>query len=73
MMPFPFSQYEAPSGESAFFKKIPIELLDEFRSHYNYVFRIRYRGPRKHRNTPYYNRSGHCLKCDATTFSAYSK
>ena len=68
----PFSQYEAPSGESAIFKNIPIDLLDEFRSYYP-RFRIRYRGPRKHRNTAYYNRSGTCLKCDAKTFSVYLK
>lgn len=63
------------SGNRAIFHRIPIQLLDEFRSVYPGKFKIRYRGPRF--NTPsaryrgWLSKQSTCLKEDATHFSVY--
>lgn len=64
------------SGNRAIFHRIPIQLLDEFRSIYPGKFRVRYRGPRF--NTPsakyrgWLSKQSTCLKEDATHFSVYN-
>ena len=59
-------------GNRSFFYKVPIELLDEFRSAYPAVFKIRYRGPRKNdRGRSPLSKQSTCLKQNAKTFTAY--
>jgi hypothetical protein len=63
-------------GCTAFFTRIPIEYLDQFRAAYPGVYRIRYRGPRFNTPSAKYRGSNSkqstCLKEDATHFSVYS-
>ena len=67
-----FEKYVVADGKFvAVYSNIPIEFLNQFRDFYGAKYRIRYRGPRKHRIASYYNRAGTCLKRDARTFSAY--
>ena len=67
------------SGVSAIYHRVPIELLDQFRSEMakqKLFFRIRYRGPRF--NTPssryrgWMSKASTCLKEDAVAFSVYN-
>ena len=70
-----FDNFRKP-GVRAFFHRIPIEYLNQFRSAYPGVYKIRYRGPRF--NTPsaryrgWLSKQSTCLKEDATHFSVYS-
>lgn len=72
-----FNQYHK-SGVCAIYHRIPISLLDAFRSEmrkHSIFYKIRYRGPRF--NVPsaarrgYISKASTCLKEDATHFSAY--
>lgn len=62
--------------QNARYYRVPIALLDAFRSEFPAMFRIRYRGPRF--NTPsavtrsWGSKQSSCLKQDAIYFSAYS-
>ena len=72
-----FEQYKK-SGVRAFYHRVPIEYLAEFRkvmAHQGKFFKIRYRGPRF--NTPsaryrsFMSKATTCLKEDAIAFSVY--
>jgi hypothetical protein len=64
------------TGQNARYYRVPIALLDDFRSEFPAMFRIRYRGPRY--NIPsaatrwHGSKQSSCLKQDAIYFSAYS-
>jgi hypothetical protein len=61
-------------GEYAYFKNIPIILLNDFKKAFknDIEFRIRYRGPRAHNVKRYSGRKqSTCLKKDAERFSVY--
>ena len=60
-------------GITACYSNVPIELLDQFRSAYPGVYKIRYRGPRKNDigRSPN-SRQSTCLKQSAKSFSVYS-
>ena len=73
-----FEQYKK-SGVRAFYHRVPIEYLNEFRkvmAHQGKFFKIRYRGPRF--NTPsaryrsFMSKATTCLKEDAIAFSVYN-
>jgi hypothetical protein len=63
------------SGVCALYHRIPIQYLDQFRSAYPGIFRIRYRGPRFNTPSARYrgslSKQSTCLKQDATHFSVY--
>ena len=72
-----FEQYKK-SGVRAYYHRVPIEYLAEFRkvmAHQGKYFKIRYRGPRF--NTPsarfrgWNSKQSTCLKEDAIAFSVY--
>jgi hypothetical protein len=72
-----FEQYKK-SGVRAFYHRVPIEYLNEFRkvmAHQGKFFKIRYRGPRF--NVPsarfrgWNSKQSTCLKEDAIAFSVY--
>jgi hypothetical protein len=73
-----FEQYKK-SGVRAFYHRVPIEYLNEFRkvmAHQGKFFKIRYRGPRF--NVPsarfrgWNSKQSTCLKEDAIAFSVYN-
>jgi hypothetical protein len=73
-----FEQFKK-SGVTAFYHRVPIEYLGEFRNEMakqGKFFKIRYRGPRF--NTPsarfrsYQSKATTCLKEDAIAFSVYN-
>jgi hypothetical protein len=73
-----FEQYKK-SGVRAFYHRVPIEYLAEFRkvmAHQGKFFKIRYRGPRF--NVPsarfrgWNSKQSTCLKEDAIAFSVYN-
>jgi hypothetical protein len=60
-------------GITAYYSNVPIEYLNQFRSAYPGVYKIRYRGPRKNDvGRTFYTKQSSCLKQNAETFSAYS-
>ena len=66
-----FRKYAAGPCEAAYFKGVPIHMLDGFRKVYRDLgihFRIKYRGPRR----PTRNGRSTCLKQDATSFAVYA-
>lgn len=72
-----FEQFKK-SGVRAFFHRVPIEYLDEFRSEMakqGLYFKIRYRGPRFNVPSARYrgwnSKQSTCLKEDAIAFSVY--
>jgi hypothetical protein len=62
-------------GQNARYYRVPIDLLDAFRSEFPAKFIIRYRGPRCNVPSSYTRSLGAkqstCLKQDAIHFSAY--
>lgn len=73
-----FEQYKK-SGVRAYYHRVPIEYLDEFRSEMakqGMFYKVRYRGPRF--NTPsaryrgWNSKQSTCLKEDAIAFSVYN-
>lgn len=74
---YSFSFYKK-SGVSAFYHRVPISYLEQFREvmrSYGIAYKIRYRGPRRNRPSSYRRSFGSmqstCLREDATHFSAY--
>ena len=72
-----FEQYKK-SGVRAFYHRVPIEYLNEFRSEMakqGLFFKIRYRGPRFNvpsaRFRSWQSKATTCLKEDAIAFSVY--
>ena len=70
-------EYESNSGETSFYRGIPIEYLDVTRKilkSKGYTCKIRYRGPRnKDIDNRWWNlRQSNCLKKNATTFTVYT-
>ena len=72
-----FEQYKK-SGVRAFYHRVPIEYLNEFRkvmAHQGKFFKIRYRGPRFNvpsaRFRSWQSKATTCLKEDAIAFSVY--
>ena len=60
--------YRSPDSEESFFKNIPIQHLDEVRTHFSTLVKgLRYvfRGPRSGSQASY------CLKRNAQTFAIY--
>lgn len=73
-----FEQYKK-SGVRAFYHRVPIEYLDEFRSEMakqGMFYKVRYRGPRFNtpsaRNRGWNSKQSTCLKEDAKAFSVYN-
>lgn len=70
------SIYQIPN-RTALYTNIPIHLMDEFLKLKSYIIaplKIRYRGPRAHRQyRSVCTRQSSCLKQDATSFSVYLK
>jgi hypothetical protein len=73
-----FEQYKK-SGVRAFYHRVPIEYLNEFRSEMakqGLFFKIRYRGPRFNvpsaRFRSWQSKATTCLKEDAIAFSVYN-
>lgn len=69
-------EYESNSGETSFYRGIPIEYLDVTRKilkSKGYTCKIRYRGPRNKGidARSKFNRQSSCLKRNATTFTVY--
>lgn len=74
---YSFSFYKK-SGVCAFYHRVPISYLEQFREvmrSYGIAYKIRYRGPRRNRPSSYRRSFGSmqstCLREDATHFSAY--
>lgn len=72
-----FEQYKK-SGVRAYYHRVPIEYLAEFRkvmAHQGKYFKVRYRGPRFNtpsaRNRGWNSKQSTCLKEDAIAFSVY--
>ena len=72
-----FEQYKK-SGVRAYYHRVPIEYLAEFRkvmAHQGKFFKIRYRGPRFNvpsaRFRSWQSKATTCLKEDAIAFSVY--
>ncbi len=67
--------YVSPPWEMSLYKGIPIHMMDYYlpiiRSMHNCKLRVKYRGPRKHRNCSAVNRAATCLKADAVSFAVY--
>jgi len=73
-----FEQYKK-SGVRAFYHRVPIEYLNEFRSEMakqGLFYKIRYRGPRFNvpsaRFRSWQSKATTCLKEDAIAFSVYN-
>jgi hypothetical protein len=73
-----FEQYKK-FGVRAFYHRVPIEYLNEFRkvmAHQGKFFKIRYRGPRFNvpsaRFRSWQSKATTCLKEDAIAFSVYN-
>jgi hypothetical protein len=73
-----FEKYYKPESMAAIYYRVPIDLLETFRTTMaaeGKFYKIRYRGPRF--NTPsarfrgFISKASTCLKEDATYFSAY--
>ena len=72
-----FEQYKK-SGVRAYYHRVPIEYLAEFRkvmAHQGKYFKVRYRGPRFNvpsaRFRSWQSKASTCLKEDAIAFSVY--
>ena len=70
------NDYESNSGETSYYRSIPIEFLDITRKilkSKGLNYKIRYRGPRNKSidTRSRFNRQSSCLKGNATTFTVY--
>jgi hypothetical protein len=69
-----FEKYYKPASMTAIYYRVPISLLEIFRTTMaaeGKFYKIRYRGPRPPSGRSFATRQSTCLKSDATCFSAY--